>query len=110
MNKLVEYSEVLDENKLIEMYVQFLIRKKDNKVIDFVLILFLIRDEKTKIQIIKYDYSLKEDFNVHKYYLKSERKEYIDEIINPEKINELIREIKRNYKKYLLLYYQKEYI
>jgi len=109
MNKIIEYSKFLDKNNVVELKMMFVIDKETKGIIDFVLILFLV-EENVKKQIIKYDYSQKEKLNVHKYYLKIEKKEFINSELDVEKIFYLKNEIIKNWGKYILLFKQKEYI
>ncbi|MDD3083499.1 MAG: hypothetical protein PHP82_00565 [Candidatus ainarchaeum sp.] len=108
MKKEINVYYILDKLGFVEMKY-YLMLSENREIIDFVLILFLIRD-KTKIEILKYDYSRKEKFHIHKNYLKIPKKEYFDCEISLEEILKIKKEIQNNLGKYIMLYNQKEYI
>ena len=108
MVKIIDVDYILDESGFVEMKY-FLSISNNIIIIEFVLILFLIKDDE-KIEILKYDYSQKENFHVHKNYLKSNKKEYFANEINISEILLIKREIELNWREYIRLYNQKEYI
>ncbi len=108
MEKIINADYILDELGFVEMKY-FLKLSNQKNIIEFLLILFLIKNNK-KIEILKYDYSLKEKFHIHKNYLKIPKKEYFDYEISLGKILKIKKKIQNNWGKYIKLYSQKEYI
>lgn len=109
MSKIINAEYILDKKNNVELKVYLKISQPKKEVIEFVLILFLVSDSK-KQEVIKYDFSKKEKLNVHKYYLKEIKKEYLDFDVDSELVFKLKNDIINNYKKYIILYKQKEYI
>jgi hypothetical protein len=108
MEKEIDADYVLDKFGFVEMKY-YLLLSEHREILEFVLILFLIKN-KTKIEVLKYDYSRREKFHVHKNYLKIPRKEYFDFEISLREILKIKKDIQTNWGKYIKLYNQKEYI
>jgi len=109
MGKIINSSYVLDLNNCVELkfYIKFF--PKSNNIEEFVIILFLIKDN-VKLEVLKYDYSQKESLHIHKYYSKRAVKEYLYDKVDVEFVLNLKNEIRTNFERYIDLYEQKDYI
>lgn len=109
MSKIINAEYILDQENNIELKVYLKFYPKSSEIEEFVIILFLVSDDEKK-EVIKYDFSKKEKLNVHKYYLKEIKKEYLDFKVDVKFVLMLKKDLRKNYKKYIILYKQKEYI
>ena len=92
-----EWSYFLDDEKENTLTIKYLLSEDGHKVIEFVIIYTTLINGEPK-EVIKYDISRKEPLNVHYYYLKPERKTYMDKPISFETMKELAEHIETNWR------------
>ena len=109
MSKRISAQYFLDKDNCIELYFWFVLGKNSLVVKEFVIILFLVVENK-KFEVIKYDFSHREKLHVHKYYLNKKTKEFLNIIIEPKTIVFLKEGILNNWGEYVLLFKQNNYI
>ncbi len=107
--KHVKYELALDETQGVELFVSFFLGEKSMLIEEFVIILFYCSNNE-KFEVIKYDCSFKERFHVHKNYLQNKPKEYLQSKVDSELIISIKEDLKVNWKKYVDLFKQNNYI
>ncbi len=107
--KKVRSELVFDSSLGVELFIEFSLGKNSKVVDAFVIILFCWLGDK-KFEVIKYDFSEKENFHVHKNYLSIPRKEYLLDEVNSELLIKIKDEIKKNWMEYVECFKQKHYI
>ena len=80
-----------------------------SKIKSFAIVLIFFQG-KEKYEVIKYDFSEKENFNVHYNYLKKQKKIFIEKEVSVEDIIKIKQEITINWRKLVLKYKQNNYI
>ena len=80
-----------------------------SKIESFALILLTFVNDK-KYELIKYDFSNKERFNIHYNYLTKPRKVFVEKEVTIDDVLRMKQSIMENWRKYVLLFKQNNYI
>jgi len=106
--KLSEYtwSQFLDKNKKFKIYSRYILNDKFTNITEFAIILIYVK-EKEIFEILRYDGSLKEWVNVHKFYLGTNEKVYLIKPVSWETLEHFIQDIQKNWRIYFSKYKEK---
>ncbi len=97
------FSEYLDLDKKDAVFVRVVFSQDLAKIEAFAVSLIISVSE-SPVELARFDCSLRERLNVHRFYLKPPVKQYLDKETNFESLDYCLQNIKRNWAEYLLSY------
>ncbi len=97
------FSEYLDKEQKNKLFVRFVYSEDFSKIDAFVVSQMAIMGEKPT-EIIRFDASLKETTNVHRFYRKPPTKNYLNKEKTMDTLEDFIRDIMENWHDYRLKY------
>ncbi|MDD4082610.1 MAG: hypothetical protein PHD05_04445 [Sphaerochaetaceae bacterium] len=102
--EFTEFEFFLDSHEENKIFMRFSTKEDSSEVTDFVLIYFTLIDN-VFLEVVKYDFSLREKLHVHYYF--SKRKVYLDEDVNFESMAKFSEHLMYNWQNYLLKFINK---
>jgi len=97
------FSEYLDEEMQNKLFVKFVFSEDFREIEAFAVSLISIIEEKPR-EIIRFDASIRENANVHKFYNKPPIKQYLNKQKSFETLEEFIKNIRKKWLEYRLKY------
>ena len=99
-----QFEYFLDSKEENKIFVKFKNKLDSSEIEEFVIIYFTLIDE-SYIQVLRYDFSLREKFHVHHFF--DGRKIYFDEKPSFETLFNLCEGLEKDWHKYLLKFNNK---
>lgn len=96
----------LDKEEKNKIFIRFVFTLDCKNIEEFSISYCIIAEEKLQ-EIVRYDCSAREKLHVHKFFQKRDEKKIIGKEISYETMQEIVEQIEKNWRQYLIKFKEK---